>query len=43
MEQFNHLEEIGTIELGEEDVVRNPLIKKIENVFNKIESNPPQQ
>jgi phosphate starvation-inducible PhoH-like protein len=34
MEQFNHLEEIGTIELGEDDVVRNPIIKKIENIFN---------
>lgn len=37
MEQFNDIEEFGTIELGEDDVVRNPLIKKIENVFNKIE------
>lgn len=37
MEQFNDIEEIGTIELGEDDVVRNPLIKKIENVFNKLE------
>jgi hypothetical protein len=38
MEKFHHLDEIGTIELGEEDVVRNPLIKKIEKVFNDLES-----
>jgi phosphate starvation-inducible PhoH-like protein len=38
MEKFNHLDEIGTIELGEEDVVRNPLIKKIEKVFNELDS-----
>jgi phosphate starvation-inducible PhoH-like protein len=38
MEKFQHLDEIGTIELGEEDVVRNPLIKKIEKVFNDLES-----
>lgn len=38
MEQFEHLDEIGTIELTEEDVVRNPLIKKIEAVFNNLEN-----
>jgi phosphate starvation-inducible PhoH-like protein len=38
MEQFEHLDEIGTIELTEEDVVRNPLIKKIEAIFNNLEN-----
>jgi phosphate starvation-inducible PhoH-like protein len=38
MEKFSHLDEIGTIELGEDDVVRNPLIKKIEAVFNNLDS-----
>jgi hypothetical protein len=32
-------DEIGTIELGTEDVVRNPLIKKIEEVFDNLEEN----
>lgn len=40
MEQFTHIDEIGTIELGEDDVVRNPIIKKIEEVFNKIPQSP---
>lgn len=37
LDKFTHIDEIGTIELGVEDVVRNPLIKKIEDVFNNLE------
>lgn len=33
--KFKDLEEVGTIVLGEDDVVRNPLIKKIERIFNE--------
>lgn len=31
--KFKDFEEVGTIVLGEDDVVRNPLIKKIEQIF----------
>ncbi len=33
LEKFDTLDEIGTLELTLDDVVRNPLIKKIETVF----------
>lgn len=33
LDKFKDIEEIGTLELGLEDVVRNPLIKKIEPIF----------
>ena len=39
LDKFSHIDEIGTIELGTEDVVRNPLIKKIEEVFDNLEEN----
>lgn len=39
LDKFSHINEIGTIELGTEDVVRNPLIKKIEEVFDNLEEN----
>ena len=33
--KFSDIEEIGTVTLGEEDVIRNPLIKKIEQIFRE--------
>lgn len=36
MDRFNDLDEVGVIRLGSEDVVRNPLIKKIEDIFKEI-------
>lgn len=33
LDKFQEVDEIGTLELGLEDVVRNPLIKKIETIF----------
>jgi phosphate starvation-inducible protein PhoH len=33
--KFSDFEEVGTIVLGEDDVVRNPLIKKIEQIFRE--------
>jgi phosphate starvation-inducible PhoH-like protein len=32
--KFKDFDEVGTVVLGEDDVVRNPLIKKIEKIFN---------
>lgn len=31
--KFENFNEVGTIRLGEDDIVRNPLIKKIEQIF----------
>jgi len=31
--KFENFSEVGTIRLGEDDIVRNPLIKKIERIF----------
>jgi phosphate starvation-inducible PhoH-like protein len=33
--KFKDFEEVGTVVLGEDDVVRNPLIKKIEQIFRE--------
>ena len=33
--KFSDFDEVGTVVLGEEDVVRNPLIKKIEQIFRE--------
>jgi phosphate starvation-inducible PhoH-like protein len=38
MEKFSKIEEFGCIALSDEDIVRNPLIKKIEQVFNELQS-----
>ena len=35
IQKFSNFDEVGTITLGEDDVVRNPLIKKIEKIFNE--------
>jgi phosphate starvation-inducible PhoH-like protein len=35
IQKFSDFDEVGTITLGEDDVVRNPLIKKIEKIFNE--------
>jgi phosphate starvation-inducible PhoH-like protein len=35
IKKFSDFDEVGTITLGEDDVVRNPLIKKIEKIFNE--------
>ena len=36
-EQFNNIKKIGVVSLTGDDIVRNPLIKEIEEVFNKVE------
>jgi phosphate starvation-inducible PhoH-like protein len=36
MDKFSALEEFGVIEFTDEDIVRNPLIKKIEAIFKDI-------
>jgi phosphate starvation-inducible protein PhoH len=33
---FNDIDEIGIVELTVDDIVRNPLIKKIEDKFNSL-------
>lgn len=35
IDKFSVVDEVGTLTLGEEDVVRNPLIKKIEQIFRE--------
>lgn len=35
IDKFKNFDEVGTIVLGEDDVVRNPLIKKIEQIFRE--------
>lgn len=38
MEHFIGFEEIGIVQLSKDDIVRHPLIKKLEDIFEKIES-----
>jgi phosphate starvation-inducible PhoH-like protein len=38
MEYFVEIEEIGIAQLSNEDIVRHPIIKKIEIIFEKIEN-----
>lgn len=38
MEHFVEIEEIGIAKLSKEDIVRHPIIKKLEEVFEKIEN-----
>jgi phosphate starvation-inducible PhoH-like protein len=35
IDKFKDFDEVGTIVLDEDDVVRNPLIKKIEQIFRE--------
>lgn len=37
MKYFVEIPEIGMVELGKDDIVRHPIIKKIEEIFDKIE------
>lgn len=37
IEHFTNIPEIGIVRLGKEDIVRHPIIKKIEDIFDKIE------
>jgi phosphate starvation-inducible PhoH-like protein len=37
MEHFAHIEEIGCVQFNKSDVVRNPLIAKIERVFDSLQ------
>jgi phosphate starvation-inducible PhoH-like protein len=37
IEHFSEIPEIGIVELGRDDIVRHPIIKKLEEVFEKIE------
>lgn len=38
IEHFGEVEEIGIAQLGREDIVRHPIIKKLEEIFEKIEN-----
>jgi|TARA_R110000782_G_scaffold7429_2_gene24973 phosphate starvation-inducible PhoH-like protein len=38
MEHFAHIEEIGCVQFDKSDVVRNPLIAKIERVFDSLQN-----
>lgn len=38
IEHFSKIEGVGVVELGVEDIVRHPIIKKLEAVFDSIES-----
>ena len=38
MKYFVEIEEIGITQLSNDDIVRHPIIKKIELVFEKIEN-----
>jgi phosphate starvation-inducible PhoH-like protein len=38
IDHFAGIDEIGVVELGKDDIVRHPIIKKLEEVFEKIES-----
>ena len=37
MEHFSHIEEVGCVQFTKDDVVRNPLIAKIERVFDSLQ------
>lgn len=37
IEHFVKIEEIGIVELSKEDIVRHPIIKKLEEIFDEIE------
>lgn len=37
IEHFSEIPEIGIVELGRDDIVRHPIIKKLEEIFEKIE------
>ena len=37
MEHFSHIDEIGCVQFNKSDVVRNPLIAKIERVFDSLQ------
>ena len=38
IEYFVEIEEIGVSQLSKDDIVRHPIIKKLEEVFEKIEN-----
>ena len=38
IEHFTGIEGIGVVELGKEDIVRHPIIKKLEEIFDSIEA-----
>ncbi len=38
IEHFTGIEGIGVVELGREDIVRHPIIKKLEEIFDSIEA-----
>jgi phosphate starvation-inducible protein PhoH len=39
MDHLQHIEEIGCVQFNKSDVVRNPLIAKIERVFDSLQKN----
>jgi len=38
IEHFAGIDEIGIVELGKDDIVRHPIIKKLEEIFDSIEA-----
>ena len=42
MEKFSEVEEFGCMTFSDEDIVRNPLIKKIEKIFKEIAETSPK-
>jgi phosphate starvation-inducible protein PhoH len=36
MDRFSKIEEFGCMNFSDDDIVRNPLIKKIEEIFRSI-------
>jgi len=37
IDHFTEIEEVGIVRLGKDDIVRHPIIKKLEEIFDKIE------
>lgn len=37
IEHFTSIDEVGIVQLGKEDIIRHPIIKKLEEIFDKIE------
>ena len=38
MDHFSDIEEIGCIQFNKSDVIRNPLIAKIERIFDSLQN-----
>ena len=40
---FSSVDKIGTVEFNKEDIIRHPLIKVIEDIFDKVEEGKKQE